>query len=76
MEKPGQCKGIDSKHIPWQISREFNPIEEAERIAENEFQAKQMVVLSGTGAREYYRNESDYSSHGDYMVKSLIPLVV
>ncbi len=29
----GQCKGIDSKHIPWQISREFNPIDEAERIA-------------------------------------------
>ena len=51
-------------------------LQEAERIADNEFQAKQMVVLSGTGAREYYRNESDYSSQGDYMVKSLIPLAV
>lgn len=29
----GQCKGIESKYIPWQISREFNPIEEAEQIA-------------------------------------------
>jgi len=51
-------------------------LQEAERIADNEFQAKQMVVLSGTGAKGYYRTESDYSSHGDYMVKSLIPLAV
>jgi len=51
-------------------------LQEAERIAENEFQAKQMVILSGTGAREYYRTESGYNSQGDYMVKSLIPLVV
>ncbi|MCK4982692.1 MAG: DUF1738 domain-containing protein [Victivallaceae bacterium] len=28
----GQCKDIASKHIPWQISREFNPIKEAEHI--------------------------------------------
>jgi len=51
-------------------------LHEAERVADNEFQAKQMVILSGTGAKEYYRNESGYSSRGDYMVKSLIPLAV
>jgi antirestriction protein ArdC len=28
----GQCKDIASKHIPWQIERQFNPIEEAEHI--------------------------------------------
>ena len=28
----GQCKGIKSKHIPWQIDRQFNPIKEAEHI--------------------------------------------
>lgn len=28
-----QCKGIESKHIPWQISSKFNSIDEAERIA-------------------------------------------
>ncbi len=44
---------------------------EAERIAANEFQAPQMVVLSGTGAKEYYRSEFGYSSKGDYMVKRL-----
>jgi histone acetyltransferase (RNA polymerase elongator complex component) len=32
-----------------------------------------VVVLSGTGAREYYRTEFGYSSQGDYMVKTLKP---
>ena len=46
-------------------------LKEAERIAREEFQAQQMVVLSGTGAREYYRAELGYHSQGDYMVRSL-----
>ncbi len=44
---------------------------QAERIAREEFQAPQMVVLSGTGAREYYRCEFGYRLQADYMVKSL-----
>lgn len=50
-------------------------LREAERIATNEFQASQMVVLSGVGAREYYRSEFGYNSYRDYMVKSLKPEV-
>ena len=50
-------------------------LHEAERIAGEEFQAQQMVVLSGTGAKEYYRSEFGYSSLGDYMVKELKPQV-
>ncbi len=46
-------------------------LREAERIASDEFQAQQMVVLSGIGAKEYYRSEFSYSSQGEYMVKSL-----
>jgi len=46
-------------------------LREAERIAASEFQAKLMVILSGVGAKEYYRSEFGYSSQGDYMVKSL-----
>jgi elongator complex protein 3 len=46
-------------------------LREAERIAREEFQARQMVVLSGVGAKEYYRSEFDYSPLGDYMVRSL-----
>lgn len=46
-------------------------LREAERIALEEFQAPQMVVLSGVGAKEYYQSEFGYSPLGDYMVKSL-----
>ena len=46
-------------------------LREAERIAGEEFQVRQMVVLSGTGAKEYYRTEFGYRSQGDYMVKGL-----
>ena len=42
---------------------------EAERIATEEFRAQLMVVLSGVGAREYYRSEFDYHSLADYMIK-------
>jgi len=44
---------------------------EAERLAREEFQAKQMVVLSGVGAKEYFRADFGYRLLGDYMVKSL-----
>ncbi len=47
-------------------------LREAERIASEEFQAQWMVVLSGTGAKAYYRTEFGYSSQGNYMVKNLL----
>ncbi|MDI6814607.1 MAG: tRNA uridine(34) 5-carboxymethylaminomethyl modification radical SAM/GNAT enzyme Elp3 [Dehalococcoidales bacterium] len=46
-------------------------LREAEQIASNEFQVQQMVVLSGTGAKQYYRSVFGYSPRGDYMVKNL-----
>ena len=46
-------------------------LRKAERIAAEEFRAGQMLVLSGVGAREYYRTESGYRSLGEYMVKEL-----
>jgi elongator complex protein 3 len=48
-------------------------LSEAERIARDEFEACRMIVLSGTGAKEYYRTGSGYSSLGDYLVKTLRP---
>jgi len=42
---------------------------EAERIAREEFQAQQIVVLSGVGAKEYYRSEFGYRPQANYMVK-------
>ena len=44
---------------------------EAERIAAEEFRVPVITVLSGVGAKEYYRTEFGYRSQGDYMVKSL-----
>lgn len=59
-EKAAQHKGLGKALL-----------REAERIAANEFQVKLMVVLSGVGAREYYRSEFGYSLQGNYMVKNL-----
>ncbi|MCD4739710.1 tRNA uridine(34) 5-carboxymethylaminomethyl modification radical SAM/GNAT enzyme Elp3 [archaeon] len=43
-------------------------LEEAERIAKEDFDAKKMLVLSGVGVRDYYR-KNGYSSEGVYMSK-------
>ncbi|MEM4396430.1 MAG: tRNA uridine(34) 5-carboxymethylaminomethyl modification radical SAM/GNAT enzyme Elp3 [Candidatus Woesearchaeota archaeon] len=43
---------------------------EAERIAKEEFQAKNIVIISGVGVREYYRRLG-YKLKGAYMVKNL-----
>jgi elongator complex protein 3 len=48
---------------------------EAERIARDEFRAERMVVLSGTGAKEYYRTEFGYRPEDDYMVGDLRPQI-
>jgi elongator complex protein 3 len=45
-------------------------LREAERVARDEFDAGRMFVLSGTGAREYYR-PMGYELSGGYMVKEL-----
>lgn len=45
-------------------------LEEAERIAREEFNAKKLVVTSGVGAREYYR-KFGYKLEGAYMTKLL-----
>ena len=46
-------------------------VTEAERVAGGQFGAKTMYVLSGVGARQYYRKEFGYELRGDYMVKEL-----
>ncbi len=48
-------------------------LREAERIAVEEFKVPKMVILSGVGARDYYRTEFGYSLEGDYMVRDLGP---
>jgi len=43
---------------------------EAERIARDQFQRNWIAILSGVGAREYYRAEG-YELQGAYMVKNI-----
>lgn len=49
-------------------------LREAERIAREEHRAGQIAVLSGVGAREYYRTGAGYYERGGYMVRDLPPL--
>ena len=44
---------------------------EGERIAGEEFGVSLIAVLSGVGAREYYRSDFGYVLEGNYMVKEL-----
>ncbi|MCX7912703.1 MAG: tRNA uridine(34) 5-carboxymethylaminomethyl modification radical SAM/GNAT enzyme Elp3 [Dehalococcoidales bacterium] len=46
-------------------------LQEAERIAREEFGAGRLAILSGVGAREYYRAECGYREEAGYMVKEL-----
>jgi len=46
-------------------------LKEAERIARDEFQAQKIAIISGVGAREYFRSECGYELDGDYMIKEL-----
>ncbi len=46
-------------------------LKEAERITRDEFGLPEIFVLSGVGAREYYRAEG-YAQQKDYMVKKLL----
>ncbi|NIR17493.1 MAG: GNAT family N-acetyltransferase [Desulfobacterales bacterium] len=46
-------------------------LHEAERITRGEFNADRLSVLSGVGAREYYRSLG-YVLEGAYMVKKLV----
>lgn len=46
-------------------------VEEAEKIARDEFDMKHLAVISGVGAREYYRKKLGYTRRGHYMQKEL-----
>jgi len=46
-------------------------LREAERIAKETFDKKEMVVLSGLGVKEYYRKKFGYKNKGPYVHKKL-----
>lgn len=46
-------------------------IKEAEQVAKKSFDAKKMVVISGLGVKEYYKNNFGYKKDGPFMSKKL-----
>ena len=46
-------------------------LKEAEKISRQEFQAQKIAIISGIGARDYFRSEFGYNLEGAYMVKEL-----
>lgn len=46
-------------------------LREAEKIAGEEFNYGKIAILSGAGAREYYRSEFGYALEGDYMTRNI-----
>jgi len=47
-------------------------LREAERLARDEFKVRKIAILSGVGARNYFRSECGYQLEGAYMVKQLV----
>jgi elongator complex protein 3 len=47
-------------------------LKEAEKIARDEFKVRKIAILSGVGARNYFRSECGYQLEGAYMVKELV----
>lgn len=68
----GQLAEIDKidKKSPQHIGLGKKLMQEAERIAREEFNLKKIVVISGVGVRDYYR-KLGYRQKETYMVKSL-----
>ena len=62
-------KARDTKS-PQHIGLGRRLLQEAERIAREEFGAKKIAVISGVGVRDYYR-KNGYKLEGNYMVKKL-----
>jgi elongator complex protein 3 len=46
-------------------------LKEAEKISQEEFKANKIAIISGVGARDYFRSEFGYRIEGTYMVKEL-----
>ena len=46
-------------------------MQEAERIAAEEFDRKKMIVIAGIGAREYFRKKLHYKQDGPYVSKKI-----
>ena len=68
----GQAASISKKNsLTQHKGLGLKMIEEAERIVKKEFKLNQIAVISGVGAREYYKNKLGYKLKEGYMIKKL-----
>lgn len=69
----GSQVGLGRKNDESQQHRGYGKklIARAEQIAKTEFGAGKLLVISGVGAREYYREKLGYARDGIYMAKKL-----
>jgi elongator complex protein 3 len=63
---PVGLEGYDWQHMGWGEAL----MEEAERVAEEEYGMDRMVVMSALGTKEYYRRLG-YACDGPYVFKPL-----
>jgi len=47
-------------------------LKEAEKIARDDYSISKIAIISGVGARDYFRSECGYGLEGHYMVKDLL----
>lgn len=67
----GQTASISKKNSKTQHKGlGMKMIKEAENIAKKEFKIKQIKIISGVGARDYYRSKLNYKLKNGYMVKT------
>ena len=67
----GQMMAIDERSLaPQHKGLGKSLMKKAEEITRKEFKLKRLAVISGVGARDYYR-KIGYRLKGDYMVKNL-----
>ena len=67
----GQSASISKKNSETQHKGlGMKMIKEAEKIAKKEFKIKEIKIISGVGARDYYRTKLNYKLKDGYMVKT------
>jgi len=67
----GQSASISKKNSETQHKGlGMKMIKEAEKIAKKEFKIKELKIISGVGARDYYRKKLNYKLEDGYMVKT------
>jgi len=69
----GQSTGLKKKNYssPQHLGLGKKLVQEAEKIAKEEFGIKKMAIIAGVGVRKYYQNKLGYKLEKEYVTKKL-----